>query len=116
MYAATRATCDSLTLNAAYPRCHGGAWYLGGLSPATRAQFDLRRLHPAEAGVLLILCRLQRPGVERSGAQGVRKECPNSSAAACRRPPMVTQRRRQAAALQGGTAVLQLPSRQGPWL
>src|SRR6266446_5284906 len=67
--------------------CPCGPRYLGGLSPATRAQFDLRRLHPAEAGVLLILCRLQRPGVECSGAQGVRRECPNSSAAACRRLP-----------------------------
>src|SRR6266446_2279666 len=45
--------------------------YLGGLSPATRAQFDFRRLHPAESRVLLISCRLRRLKVSKlqCGAQ-----------------------------------------------
>src|SRR6266481_3309364 len=64
--------------------------YLGGLSPATRAQFDFRvstRLKPGAIDLVpptaaeSLQARVRGAathGVERSVAQGVRRECPNS--------------------------------------
>src|SRR6266480_1244194 len=65
--------------------------YLGGLSPATRAQFDCAvstRLKPGAIDLVPPTAAESLPapvrgaathGVERSVAQGVRTECPNSS-------------------------------------